>query len=152
MKKDPQYSSYRTLANQISDIEKIKERIDTGKATPQDQQQLITAFSKVLDPTSVVRESEFEITRKYGQAGYQAALQSVSQYWRGDGILTKDAAKILSESLSQRYDSITSEYNDVLRTAKDKMELYLDRPLSDEQFETLAQAKFAKGTAKEEQA
>lgn len=34
----------------------IQDRLSKGTATPQDKQQLINDFAKILDPTSVVRE------------------------------------------------------------------------------------------------
>ena len=143
LEQDPQYKAYRTLANQISDVKWIQSRINNWTATPQDQQQMITAFSKVLDPTSVVRESEFELTKKYGQAWYQALLQNVSQYWRGDWILNPESAKILAESLANRYGSIEQEYNNQLQLAKDNIELNLWRKLTNKEFETLTQTKFS---------
>ena len=104
---------------------------------------MITAFSKVLDPTSVVRESEFELTKKYGQAWYQALLQNVSQYWRWDWILNPESAKILAESLANRYGSIEQEYNNQLQLAKDNIEMNIGRNLSNKEFETLTQTKFS---------
>ena len=143
LEQDPQYKAYRTLSNQIWDIQGIISRINTWKSTPQDQQQLITAFAKVLDPTSVVREAEFDITAKYWQAGYQKTLQEVTNYFKAGWILTKDASKILAEALSNRYGSITKEYNSVLRSAKDNIEYNLGRKIDDREFETLTQTKFA---------
>jgi len=143
LEQDPQYKAYRTLANQVADVKWIQERINNWTATPQDQQQMITAFSKVLDPTSVVRESEFELTKKYGQAWYQALLQNVSQYWRWDWILNPESAKILAESLANRYGSIEQEYNNQLQLAKDNIEMNIGRNLSNKEFETLTQTKFS---------
>ena len=146
LEQDPQFKAYRTLANQIEDVKGIQSRINAWKATPQDQQQMITAFSKVLDPTSVVRESEFELTKKYGQAGYQALLQNVSQYWRGDGILNPKSAKILAESLANRYGSIEQQYNNQLQLAKSNIEMNLGRKLSNSEFETMTQTQFSKSS------
>jgi len=150
LEQDPQYKAYRTLANQVADVKGIQSRINNWTASPQDQQQMITAFSKVLDPTSVVRESEFELTKKYGQAGYQAVLQNVSQYWRWDWILNPESAKILAESLASRYGSIEQEYNNQLQLAKDNIEMNIWRPLSNKEFETLTQTKFSNQTKKQE--
>lgn len=146
LEQDPQYKAYRTLANQVADVKWIQSRINNWTASPQDQQQMITAFSKVLDPTSVVRESEFELTKKYWQAGYQALLQNVSQYWRWDWILNPWSAKILAESLANRYGSIEQEYNNQLQLAKDNIEMNIGRWLSNKEFETLTQTKFSNQT------
>lgn len=150
MESDPQYKAYRTLANQVKDLEWIRKRISSWKDTPQDQIQIITSFAKVLDPTSVVREAEFEINKKYWQSWVESALQSAKHYWDWSWVLTEKWRKILAESLSNRYNSINSEYNQVLRSAKDNIEFNLWRPISDKEFETLTQTKFIKEPVKAE--
>ena len=71
----------------------------------------------------------------------------MSQYWRGDGILNPKSAKILAESLASRYDSIQSEYNSQLQSAKENIEMNIGRSLSNNEFETMTQTRFANSVA-----
>jgi hypothetical protein len=58
----------------------IISRMKSGNTTPQDKQQLISDFAKVLDPESVVRESEYELSAKYSQSRLAKYTNEMQNY------------------------------------------------------------------------
>ena len=76
----PWMKEYIQTANSANTFDEALKRIkQTGKATANDDQNLVVLFAKALDPDSVVRESEFDVTMKFGTGVLPPALSSVSR-------------------------------------------------------------------------
>lgn len=61
-------------------LDNIITKLKNGTQTSQDDQQLISDFAKVLDPDSVVRESEYELSSKYSMSKLSRMKQDAYNY------------------------------------------------------------------------
>lgn len=96
------------------------EAIDALKnagTSPTDDQSRIYAFAKVMDPNSVVRESEYKTVQDYSQTLLQRTGFKLKRVFDNTGFLTPEARKYMEDTLDNRlassrkaYDNIYSEY------------------------------------------
>ena len=80
---------------------------------PADDQALIYALAKALDPGSVVREGEYATVQKYAQSWIDAYGNSVKNAALGTGFLGKDARQNIKKTIKQRYDASRTSYDQV---------------------------------------
>lgn len=95
---------YEKLYSKEWMLDNIITKLKNGTQTSQDDQQLISDFAKVLDPDSVVRESEYELSSKYSMSKLSRMKQDAYNYLKTGWPLTKDAATVLAAWLRSRYD------------------------------------------------
>lgn len=81
LESNPAYKAGIELMPKYKTLEGINQRLTNGTATPQDKQQLINDFAKVLDPTSVVREGEYALAGKYSQSKIDQMKQEVTNFF-----------------------------------------------------------------------
>lgn len=117
----PVVKDYQVIKNQVSSMDSLLEKVKVGdgqSALALDQG-LITLFNKVSDPTSVVRESEYERTPKNLSLAnrFSGAFQKLES---GGAGLTQDdrdalvfGAKVIADSRGAEYDNIVSQYDDL---------------------------------------
>lgn len=84
---------------------------------PADDQGLIYALAKALDPGSVVREGEYATAQKYSQSWIKAYGKGVEQAINGTGFLSEEARRNIKKTIASKfaaskknYDNIYSEY------------------------------------------
>lgn len=84
---------------------------------PSDDQGLIYAFAKAMDPNSVVREGEYATVQKYSQSLLDSYGKSVLQAINGTGFLTPEARTNIKKTIETKvkaskanYDNVKSEY------------------------------------------
>lgn len=82
-----------------------------------DDQARIYAFAKVMDPNSVVRESEYKTVQEYSQALLRAAGINVARVFTATGALSPDARTAMANTLNTKlqvqsglYNQVSSEY------------------------------------------
>lgn len=103
---DARRKDYLTLSSKSKTLTGIQERLANWTATPQDKQQLVNDFAKILDPTSVVREGEYALAGKYAQNKIDSMKQEISNYFSTNWPLSDDAAKMLAEWVARRHIAI----------------------------------------------
>lgn len=100
---DARRKDYLALSSKSKTLTGIQERLANWTATPQDKQQLVNDFAKILDPTSVVREGEYALAGKYSQSKIDSMKQEITNYFTTGGPLSNDAAKMLAEWVARRH-------------------------------------------------
>jgi hypothetical protein len=82
---------------------------------PADDQGLIYALAKVLDPGSVVREGEYATAQKYSQSWVNAFGKGVTQALLGTGFLSQEARANIKKTIEQKYKSSKVSYNNLYK-------------------------------------
>lgn len=77
---------------------------------PSDDQGLIYALAKALDPGSVVREGEYATAQKYSQSLIDAYGKGVTQAINGTGFLSKQARRNIKDTIEARYQASKQSY------------------------------------------
>jgi hypothetical protein len=108
---DKTVQAHQLMQNEMRQLEAL-----AAEGNPQSDQALITKFAKILDPGSVVRETEFAITEKGG--GVLTSLQNTLDKARGTGRLQPSqrqqmlqAARSLTAGVSEEYKKKRQEYS-----------------------------------------
>jgi hypothetical protein len=106
------YQFAQTLANQTN-------------PTSADDQGLLYAFAKAMDPNSVVREGEYATVQKYAQSAIQRGWANAKRFASNEAFLSTDArANMLAtinskfQAADQAYQNVYSEYNRRIEDAK----------------------------------
>jgi hypothetical protein len=109
---DKTVQAHQLMQNEMRQLEAL-----AAEGNPQSDQALITKFAKILDPGSVVRETEFAITEKGG--GVLTSLQNTLDKARGTGRLQPaqrqqmlQAARSLTSGVGEEYAKKRKEYAD----------------------------------------
>lgn len=96
--------------------------IDSMSKNPSQHQALITKYAKFLDPTSVVRESEFAVTQKYSQSKLDKIANEIQHAMNGTGVLSQDAitaiqgaTKELFSAYDTNYKSLKKQYEELAK-------------------------------------
>lgn len=100
-------------------------------------QALVTAFNKMLDPGSVVRESEYARTPE-GQAIIQRAIGVVQQFMKGGTALTEQGRteiKLMAEDLLNKAGASAKQEAEIYGRMADKFGIDRDLLFSDEEFD-----------------
>ena len=84
--------------------------ISSVSKNPAQHQALITKYAKFLDPTSVVRESEFAITKKYSQSKLNQISKEIQHAMNGTGVLSKDAIEAIQGATKELFNSYAGNY------------------------------------------
>ena len=129
---DQRRKDYLAMASKAKTLEWIQNRLANGTATPQDKQQLINDFAKILDPTSVVREWEYALAGRYSQDKLTAMWQEISNYFATNWPLSNDAAKMLAEWVARRQEAINSANDDAINEALGNVEFNIGRKVPPE--------------------
>lgn len=120
---------YNITATQVNYIKNLG-------STPTEDMARVYAFAKVMDPNSVVRESEYKTVQDYSQAVLQAAGLKAKRVFTNAGFLTPEARSFISSTLEKKlqtqyktYSSLSDEYGrriDKLTGASDGKEYISD--------------------------
>lgn len=87
---------------------------DTTK-NPADDQGLIYALAKALDPNSVVREGEYNTAQKYAQSWVKAYGKGVEQALLGTGFLSVEARKNIKKTIENKYLASKTSYDNLYK-------------------------------------
>jgi hypothetical protein len=80
---------------------------------PADDQGLIYALAKALDPGSVVREGEYATAQKYSQSWIKAYGKGVEQALAGTGFLSKTARENIKKTIETKFNASKKTYDTV---------------------------------------
>lgn len=86
-----------------------------NKANPtsSDDQGLVYAFAKAMDPNSAVKEGEYITIQKYNQSFIQSGWASAKRIVANEAFLTPEARKNMIETIKTKYDTAKIDYNDL---------------------------------------
>jgi hypothetical protein len=90
-------------------------RINTATKNPADDQALIYALAKALDPGSVVREGEYATAQKYAQSWVNAYGKGITQAIAGTGFLSQQARENIKRVIETKYESSKSSYDNLYK-------------------------------------
>lgn len=79
---------------------------------PADDQGLIYAFAKAMDPESVVREGEYKTVQQYSQNWQQRFGVNLARVVDNGGLLTPDARRKLKQTILEKGKAIGKMYGD----------------------------------------
>lgn len=105
----------------IQDGYNFASSMNDNTTNPADDQALVYAFAKAMDPGSVVREGEYNTVQKYAQSWVQAYGKSVSQAIAGTGFLTPEARKNLKTVIENKYTSSKKSYDQIQSSYVDRI-------------------------------
>lgn len=107
------YKTEPTVTNfqVIQDGYNFTQRISNKTVNPSDDQALIYALAKTLDPGSVVREGEYATAQKYAQSWVNAFGKSVTQALNGTGFLSESARQNIKKTIETKYSSSKASYD-----------------------------------------
>lgn len=98
----------------IQDGYNFASSLDTNTTNPADDQALVYALAKALDPGSVVREGEYATAQKYAQSWINAYGKGITQAVVGTGFLSKTARENIKKTIEQKYISSRESYDQVV--------------------------------------
>lgn len=81
-----------------------------------DNQALIYAFAKAMDPTSVVREGEYATVQKYSQTWSEKLGMNINRILDGQEFLSEEARKRIIATVKWNYDANISQYENYRQT------------------------------------
>ena len=89
---------------------------------PADDQGLIYAFAKAMDPGSVVREGEYATVQKYAQSWVQSYGKSITQAIAGTGFLSADARANIKKTIEAKYQTSLQNYQNVYNQYQQRLQ------------------------------
>lgn len=87
--------------------------MDPNTKNPADDQALIYAFAKAMDPDSVVREGEYATVQKYSQSWLSAFGFNAMRIVSNTEFLTPEARANLKRTIQQKFKAATAQYKAV---------------------------------------
>lgn len=110
-----QFKSEPTIQNfaVVQEGRNFASSIANNTTNPADDQALIYALAKALDPGSVVREGEYATAQKYAQSWVQAYGKGVTQALLGTGFLSETARTNIKKTIEQKYSASKTSYDNV---------------------------------------
>jgi len=115
----PIVQNYNTIGEGFSFVKSLSN--DTKN--PADDQALIYALAKALDPGSVVREGEYATVQKYAQSMVQSYGKSVTQALTGSGFLSGDARKNIKSTIESRFRAAETSYKNLYSETERRVNL-----------------------------
>jgi hypothetical protein len=106
---EPIVQNFATIQEGYNFVQSLSD--DT--TNPADDQALIYALAKTLDPGSVVREGEYATAQKYAQSWIKAFGTGVEQAIAGTGFLSKEARENIKNTIESRYNASKTSYENL---------------------------------------
>lgn len=123
----------QTIANNFDTLPVVKEyqvmkeardtidNIPNNTQNPADQQNLIYAFAKTMDPNSVVREGEYATVQKYAQSMADSFGFSLKRMASNSPFLTQTAMENMKKTINARVAVTEKNYNNVYKESSRKI-------------------------------
>ncbi len=99
--------------NVVLEGKNFVQSIPSDTKNPADQQGLIYAFAKAMDPNSVVREGEYATVQKYAQSWAQSFGFNAERIFSNSPFLSVEAIKNMKDTINKKYSAIQSQYNNL---------------------------------------
>lgn len=108
-KSEPVVKTAQTMAQTMSFLQGL----DPNTNNPADDQALIYAFAKAMDPDSVVREGEYATVQKYSQSLKDKFGFDIKRLFSNTPFLTPEARKSLKATVEARFEPLRKQYQGV---------------------------------------
>lgn len=95
----------------------IQSLVNKEERTSADDQGLLYAFAKALDPESVVREGEYATVQKYSQSWAEQFGFKAKRIFSNEPFLTDEARKNMASTIKTKYNSAEKSYRNVYDSA-----------------------------------
>jgi hypothetical protein len=99
--------------NIIAEGKAFVDSISNNTQNPADQQGLIYAFAKAMDPNSVVREGEYATVQKYAQSWAQSFGFNAARIFSNSPFLSPDAIANMKATINAKYNASKNQYDNV---------------------------------------
>ena len=99
----------QTMAEAVS----FANAFDPKTTNPADDQALIYAFAKAMDPDSVVREGEYNTVQKYAQSWADTFGFDAKRIFSNTAFLTPQARANMKSTIGAKYQSALPQYRNV---------------------------------------
>ena len=109
--------------NAIDEGYTFAKSLSNTTTNPADDQALIYALAKALDPGSVVREGEYATAQKYAQSLVQSYGKSVEQALSGTGFLSTGARKNIKSTIESRFNAAQKSYDNLFSETERRVNL-----------------------------
>lgn len=95
--------------------------LDPNTTNPADDQALIYAFAKAMDPDSVVREGEYATVQKYAQSWAQTFGFNAARVFSNTAFLTPQARANMKQTIQKKYQAGKAQYDNVRKSYVNKI-------------------------------
>jgi hypothetical protein len=95
--------------------------MDVNTKNPADDQALIYAFAKAMDPESVVREGEYATVQRYAQSWAESFGFNAARIFTNTAFLTPQARANMKKTIRARYLAGKNQYDNVYRATVAKI-------------------------------
>ena len=99
--------------NIIAEGKAFVDSISNNTQNPADQQGLIYAFAKAMDPNSVVREGEYATVQKYAQSWAQSFGFNAARIFSNSPFLSAQAIANMKATINSKYSAAKAQYDNV---------------------------------------
>lgn len=99
--------------NIIAEGKAFVDSIPNNTQNPADQQGLIYAFAKAMDPNSVVREGEYATVQKYAQSWAQSFGFNAQRIFSNSPFLSAQAIANMKATINSKYAAAKTNYDNV---------------------------------------
>jgi hypothetical protein len=121
---NPVVKKTATMAEAVS----FADALDPNTQNPSDDQALIYAFAKVMDPESVVREGEYATVQKYAQSWAESFGFDVKRIFSNSPFLTPRARQNMKATIRQKYASVRGQFENIRREYGRQIERITGQP------------------------
>jgi hypothetical protein len=97
----------------MSEAVSFANSMDPNTKNPADDQALIYAFAKAMDPDSVVREGEYATVQKYAQSWLQSFGFNAARVLTNTEFLTPQARQNMKRTIQQKFKAAQAQYKAV---------------------------------------
>ena len=102
--------------------------LDINTQNPADDQALIYAFAKAMDPESVVREGEYATVQKYAQAWAQSFGFNAARIFSNTPFLTSQARQNMKNTIRSRFQAGRGQYVNLRRSYAGRIDRITGQP------------------------
>lgn len=95
--------------------------LNPNTTNPADDQALIYAFAKAMDPDSVVREGEYATVQKYAQSWREQFGFDIQRLFSNTPFLTPQARANMKATIRQKYAASRKQYDNIRRSYADQI-------------------------------
>lgn len=114
----------QTMAEAVS----FAQGLDANTKNPADDQALIYAFAKAMDPDSVVREGEYATVQKYAQSWAESFGFNAARVFSNTAFLTPQARENMKRTIAAKFKAAQSQYDNVRKEYGRKIERITQKP------------------------
>jgi hypothetical protein len=108
-------------AQTMADAASFAESLNANTSNPADDQALIYAFAKAMDPESVVREGEYATVQRYSQSWAEKFGFDVARMVSNTTFLTAEARANMKATILSRFQATQGQYDNIRRSYSDRI-------------------------------